>query len=145
NKVFDGTTAATLTSCTLSGLVAGDVVTCTGTATFDTSAIGTGKTVTVTGLTLSGTAAANYVLSSTTATTTASITSAMPTPVAAYAFNENTGSTVADATGNGHTGTVTAGTWTTGKNGAALTFNGSSSVVTIPDSTALRLTTAFTL
>jgi len=52
-----------------------DVVSCsTGTAAFDTASVGTGKTVTVTGLTLSGAAAGNYTLASSTATTTATIT-----------------------------------------------------------------------
>ena len=65
NKVYDGTTAATLTSCTVTGAIGGDVVACTGTASFDTANVGTGKTVTVSGLTLTGAAAGNYVLSST--------------------------------------------------------------------------------
>ena len=73
NKVYDGTTAATAT-CSLTGVVGSDVVTCSGTATFDTASVGTGKTVTVTGITLSGAAAGNYTLASTTATTTANIT-----------------------------------------------------------------------
>ena len=74
NKAYDGTTSATLTSCTLTGVVGGDVVSCTGTAAFDTASVGAGKTVTVSGLTLTGAAAGNYTLASTTATTTAAIT-----------------------------------------------------------------------
>ena len=81
NKVYDGTTSATLTSCTLAGLVGGDAVGCTGTAAFDTAKAGTGKTVTVSGLTLTGAAAGNYALASTTATTTAAITALVGTPV----------------------------------------------------------------
>jgi hypothetical protein len=66
--------------------------------------------------------------------------------VAAYAFNEGSGTTTADASGNGQTGTITGATWTTsGKNGKALTFNGSNSWVTIPDSDKLDLTTGMTL
>ena len=76
NKVYDGTTSATLASCTVTGALGGDVVACAGTATFDTASVGTGKTVTASGLTLTGAAAGNYVLSSTTATTTAAITGA---------------------------------------------------------------------
>ena len=77
SKVFDGTTTATVTGCTLNGVIAGDVVTCAwGPATFDTAAVGTGKLVTVTGLTLGGAAAGNYTLASPTATTTAAITAA---------------------------------------------------------------------
>ena len=65
----------------MTGALGGDVVACTGTATFDTASVGTGKTVTVSGLTLTGAAAGNYTLSSTTATTTADITAATVTPV----------------------------------------------------------------
>jgi hypothetical protein len=72
DKPYDGTTDATLTSCTLTGILAGDIVACTGTATFDTPKQGKEKTVTVSDLTLTGADAANYV-TSTTATTTAAI------------------------------------------------------------------------
>src|ERR1019366_2323387 len=57
NKAYDGTTIAALADCTLTGAVSGDTVTCAGAATFDTATVGTGKTVTVTGLTLGGPAA----------------------------------------------------------------------------------------
>src|SRR5262249_14087001 len=67
NKVYDGTTSATLNagSAALVGLVGGDDVTLnTGIATgvFASAGVGTGKTVTVSGLTLSGTDAGNYTL-----------------------------------------------------------------------------------
>ncbi len=75
NKAYDGTTAATLSSRTPSGVIAGDVVTLTGgTATFADKNVGTGKTVTAAGLTLAGADAANYELPSSSATTTADIT-----------------------------------------------------------------------
>src|SRR5204863_4125243 len=70
NKIYDGTTSATST-CALTGIVGTDAVTCAGAATFDTALVGTGKTVTVTGIALSGAAAGNYALATTTATTTA--------------------------------------------------------------------------
>ena len=74
NKTYDGTTAATFT-CSLSGVVGTDDVSCSGgTAVFASAAAGTGVTVTATGLQLSGAKAANYTLASTTATTTANIT-----------------------------------------------------------------------
>jgi hypothetical protein len=65
--------------------------------------------------------------------------------VAAYGFNEGTGATVTDASGNGNTGTITNATWTTGKYGSALAFNGTNALVTINDSASLHLTTAMTL
>jgi hypothetical protein len=74
NKIYDGTNAATFT-CSLSGVVGADDVSCTGgTAVFASAAAGSGVTVTATGLQLSGAKAANYTLASTTATTTANIT-----------------------------------------------------------------------
>ena len=66
--------------------------------------------------------------------------------VAAYGFEEGSGTTTTDASGLGNTGTITAGTWaTTGRFGKALSFNGTSSVVTVNDAAALRLTSAMTL
>ena len=81
-------------SCTLTGVVGSDVVTLHGgTATFDTASVGTGKTVTVSGLTLSGAAAGNYTLSTTTATTTADITAATLTPTVTAANKAYDGTT----------------------------------------------------
>ena len=66
--------------------------------------------------------------------------------VAAYAFSEGSGTTVADLSGNGNNGTVSNATWTTaGKFGNALVFNGTSARVNVPDSSSLDLTTGMTL
>src|SRR5262249_4499176 len=67
------------------------------------------------------------------------------TLVAAYGFDEGSGTTVADASGKGNGGTVTATTWVAGRYGNALSFNGSNSWVTANDSNPLDLTTAMTL
>jgi PKD repeat protein len=64
--------------------------------------------------------------------------------VAAYAFEEGSGGTVTDASGNGNNGINSGATWTTGKLGKALSF-GTSSVITISDSASLDLTTGMTL
>ncbi len=78
-------------------------------------------------------------------------TSAAPPPpsqtlVAAYSFDEGSGSSVTDRSGNGNTGSVQGASWTSaGKFGSALSFNGSSARVTVPDATSLRLTGAMTL
>jgi Concanavalin A-like lectin/glucanases superfamily/Pectate lyase superfamily protein/K319L-like, PKD domain len=80
---------------------------------------------------------------------TSSSSTPPPTPsglVAGYAFNEGSGVTVADASGNGHSGAITGATWTTaGRFGSALVFNGRNAVVTIADSPSLQLTTGMTL
>ena len=76
NKVYDGSTSATVSTngAALVGVVGGDIVTLGGTAagTFATSAAGTSKTITVSGLALVGADAANYTL--TPPATTANIT-----------------------------------------------------------------------
>ena len=67
-------------------------------------------------------------------------------PVAAYSFDEGSGTTVADTTGHGHTATIEGAEWTNhGRYGGALAFNGTSSCVSIPDSEELRLSEEFTL
>ena len=73
-------------------------------------------------------------------------TAATPNLVAAYGFEAGSGVSVVDASGNGRTGTVANATWSAaGKFGKALSFNGSSSRVTVPDAAALRLTSGMTL
>src|SRR5206468_2751915 len=75
NKVYDGTTAATIATRSLSGVLGSDTVSLSGgTASFASKTVGATKTVNATGLTLSGVDAANYQLSATTASTTAAIT-----------------------------------------------------------------------
>jgi hypothetical protein len=65
NKVWDGTTAATVTGRSLSGVLGNDDVSLTGgTATFNNPDVGANKPVTLTGATLSGDDAGNYSLSS---------------------------------------------------------------------------------
>jgi hypothetical protein len=71
NKTYDATIAATVTYA--DNRVAGDIFTVSGSATFSSKTVGTGKTVTASGITLSGTDAANYTPNTTT-TTTANIT-----------------------------------------------------------------------
>ena len=69
-----------------------------------------------------------------------------PVPVAVYTFDEGTGTTAGDASGNGLTGALTSTTWTAwGKHGGALWFNGSYSRVTVADAAPLHLSTAMTL
>lgn len=73
DKVYDGDTLTTAAP-TVSPLGADDVTVSYGAANFDTKDVGTGKLVTVTGITLGGVQAGNYTLTSATETTTAAIT-----------------------------------------------------------------------
>jgi hypothetical protein len=66
--------------------------------------------------------------------------------VAAYSFNQGSGTIVPDSSGLGNTGTISGAMWTVlGKYGRALAFDGTSSRVDIPDADSLDLTAAFTL
>ncbi len=79
----------------------------------------------------------------------ASATTAAPAAglVAAYAFNEGTGTTTGDTSGNANTGALTNGpTWNAvGKFGAAVSFDGVNDHILVPHSASLTLTTAMTL
>jgi plastocyanin/regulation of enolase protein 1 (concanavalin A-like superfamily) len=72
-------------------------------------------------------------------TATATVNVTIPGLQAYYQFNEGTGTTTADATGDGYTGTISGATWTTGvQSSSGLAFNGTSSYVGLP---ALNLNT----
>lgn len=75
DKVYDGTTNAGVSSSSLSGVISGDSVSVNynPVAAFADKNAGTGKTVTVSGVSLSGTDSGNYTVGTST-TTTASIT-----------------------------------------------------------------------
>ena len=63
-----------------------------------------------------------------------------------YGFNESAGTTAADSSGTGNTGTISGAAWSTsGKYGAALSFDGVNDWVTVADANSLDLTTAMTL
>jgi hypothetical protein len=86
--------------------------------------------------------------SSTSAGVTVTVSNSVATPglVAAYSFDAGSGTTVADLSGNGNNGTIANATWSTnGKFGSALSFNGTNSMVTVPDSASLDLTNGMTL
>ncbi|WP_018264822.1 two-partner secretion domain-containing protein [Methylosinus sp. LW4] len=89
NKVYDGTTDDTI-SWALPGTVAGDSLALSyATPQFSDKNAGTGKAVTVAGLTLTGTDAGNYLLQSTTAQTIANIA---PLPLTIYGTKSVDGS-----------------------------------------------------
>jgi hypothetical protein len=84
------------------------------------------------------------------ATTTIIVSPQIPdlvaTLVAAYSFDEGSGTTVADASGNANDGTISGAAWSSqGKFGGALAFDGSNGWVTIADAPNLDLTTGMTL
>ncbi|OWK38305.1 LamG-like jellyroll fold domain-containing protein [Fimbriiglobus ruber] len=66
-------------------------------------------------------------------------------PFAHWRFDDGSGTTTADASGNNHPGTIANATWTTGVSGSALSFNGSTAKVTFGTGPSLNGTTDFTL
>ena len=54
-------------------------------------------------------------------------------PVAAYAFNEGSGATASDASGNNNTATISNPSWAAGKTGSAVAFNGFNTALSIAD------------
>ena len=65
--------------------------------------------------------------------------------VAAYAFEELAGTSVIDASGQGNTGTIQGATRVSGKYGSALSFNGTTDLVSIASSTSLSPTVGLTI
>ena len=93
NKIYDGTTMAIISACTLTAIDPGDTVTCSASAAnFSDPNAGSNKTVTATGITLAGADAGKYTLTNTTATTTADILKAPATVALANLNQTYTGS-----------------------------------------------------
>jgi chitodextrinase len=67
------------------------------------------------------------------------------TLLAAYGFSEGAGSTTADSSGNGITGTLVGATWTTGRHAGGLLFDGGGAYVDLGNPAALRLRSSFTV
>ncbi|UOD32235.1 filamentous hemagglutinin N-terminal domain-containing protein [Massilia violaceinigra] len=96
DRAYDGTLAAAIT---YSGNhLAGDNVSYTQNASFGDKHVGTGKTVTVSGIALAGADAGNYTLAATSATTSASITPRVLKPIVLGASKTYDGSTAATVT-----------------------------------------------
>jgi filamentous hemagglutinin family protein len=119
NKVYDGTTSATLSgAASLTGVIGSDDVSASGSAiaNFDDKNVGTGKTVDISGLTLSGADAGNYTMSGSTASATANITAATITAItgitAANKTYDGTASASLVTTGAGFSGKISGDTLT---------------------------------
>jgi hypothetical protein len=80
------------------------------------------------------------------ATFTAGAAPPIPGLSARYAFEEATGITTADVSGNNNYGVLSVGvSWTAGKFGAGVSFNGTSGDVVVNDSATLDLSGSYTL
>jgi RHS repeat-associated protein len=85
-----------------------------------------------------------FALSLSAALLPAAASAAATPPIASYAFNEGSGETAGDTAAN-HDAAVDGATWVEGKYGKALSFNGASSCVSVPNSVDLQLAGSFTL
>ncbi|MGK5010761.1 YDG domain-containing protein, partial [Janthinobacterium sp. MDB2-8] len=102
NKTYDGTRAATLNgTATFDGQVAGDSLSVAGNGVFSDKNVATGKTVTVSGITLGGADAGNYTLASDVAIGTADIGKATINGVSGVGVNNKTYDGTRAATLNG--------------------------------------------
>ena len=82
----------------------------------------------------------------TSAPVTVNVSNASTGLVAAFGFDEASGTTAVDTSGTGNTGTVNGATRTTsGRFGAALSFDGVNDQVSVADAASLDLTNAMTL
>src|SRR5262249_11665476 len=70
---------------------------------------------------------------------------ALTGPVAAYSLNENSGTLAGDSSGNSNTGNISGASWSSGKFGNALSFDGVSSAVMVNDSSSLQPSNGMTL
>jgi Concanavalin A-like lectin/glucanases superfamily len=76
----------------------------------------------------------------------ASPAAAEPSLVGQWHFDEGTGQTVSDSTGNGNNGTIISGTsWVPGRFGSALSFDGTNGRVLVKDNLALEPPTSVTM
>jgi hypothetical protein len=92
-----------------------------------------------------GTAACTLTLSQARAVTAAFSAATAGGPVAAYSFDLSSGTSLPDLSGHGHTGAIRGATWTSGRYGNALQFDGADDWVTIADAPDLDLTGGMTL
>ncbi|HEY7042458.1 MAG TPA: PQQ-dependent sugar dehydrogenase [Nocardioidaceae bacterium] len=91
-------------------------------------------------------AAGNTTTSATVSVTVSNTAPPPGGPQAAYAFDEGAGTSAADASGHGITGTLTNdASWTAGKYGTALDLDGAGDFVDLGNPTALRMTGSMTL
>src|ERR1700722_9160448 len=62
-----------------------------------------------------------------------------------WAFDDASGTTAVDSSGNSNNGTVSNASWGPGKINDGLVFNGSNSLVSLPASNSLNLTNKFSV
>ena len=110
-------------------------------ATWDTTTVSNGTHM----LTAVARDAAGNTTTSSEVSVTVSNSSPSNNPVLALGFEEGSGGTTADSSGTGNNGSVQGATWTTGKYGGALSFDGVNDFVQVADAASLDITRDITL
>jgi len=137
------TTSALPTGVTASFSAGSCTVTCSTTLTLSASATATAgsSNVVITATGSGSTASATIAL---TITTAASTSAGL---VAQWKMDEGSGSSTADASGDGNTGTLNKASWATGSYGTSIAFTGNNSYVSVKESSSIefskQLTVAF--
>src|SRR3989339_861358 len=105
-------------------------------------------TITLTSTNTPGTAAVTATYSGKTGSINVTVTAPVvvqTNPVGNWHFEEGTGNSAGDSSVSGSSGTINGATWTTGKVGNGLQFNGTDNYVSIPNSAGLNTTDAVTI
>jgi hypothetical protein len=111
DKTYNGNANATMTGCTLAGVMSPDTTGCATSVTaannqFSSASAGNGKTVTANAIALTNNTSGNYALTSTTASTTANITTAAVTAAITASSKVYDSTATATTTGCTLTGVV---------------------------------------
>jgi hypothetical protein len=78
-------------------------------------------------------------------TTQAALINPHPGLVGWWRFDEGSGTVAGDSSGNGNSGTINGATWGTGIYGQALSFDGATNYVTVPNNANLHFVTPFSI
>jgi hypothetical protein len=142
SKLYDGTSTATITGCSLTGVLAGDsgAVTCSAASAAFASPAAISQTVTAIGITLNGGAAGNYQLASTSATTAATINPASVTASVTAISKPYDGTSTATITGCSLTGLLSGDSGKVTCSAASATFASSNASSTPQTVTATGIT-----
>jgi hypothetical protein len=68
-----------------------------------------------------------------------------PGLISYWKFDEGSGTTASDSSGNSNTASISGSTWVAGKSGTALNFDGAKNFLSVPDSASLTISKTLTL
>ena len=113
--------------------------------TFMNEPVWTKKKATITLTLIAIITVSSIIILQTNPTTQAALINPHPGIVGWWNFDEDVGAIAGDGSGNGNNGAISGATWTAGKYGQALSFNGASNYVGVASSSSLQITGTITL